>query len=54
MIMAAMLAIVVRRRYGADRAAATAPDRPDYRRSSDDAQSRQSSLAHATKPESEG
>ena len=55
MIMAAMIAIVVRRRYGADRAAATAPDRPDYRRSSDDgAQSRPSSLAHASKPESEG
>jgi hypothetical protein len=55
MIMAAMIAIVVRRRYGADRGAATAPDRPDYRRTSDDdAQSRPSSLAHATKPESEG
>jgi hypothetical protein len=55
MVVAAVITIVVRRRRGTGRSAATDPYRVDYRRSSDaDGQLRPSSPAHAAQPESEG
>ena len=55
MVVAGVITIVVRRRHGTGRSAATDPYRVDYRRSSaDDGQLRPSSPAHAAEPESQG
>ena len=55
MVVAAVIAIVLRRRQGAARSAATAPDRAGYQRSSgDDGQHRPISAAPGAKSEYEG
>ena len=55
MVVAAVIAIVVRRRQTAARSAATAPDRAGYQRSSgDDGQHRPISAAPGAKSEHEG
>jgi hypothetical protein len=55
MVVAAVIALVVRGRRGADRSAGTAPDRAEYQRgSAEDGQTRPISAAHAAKPEHEG